>query len=100
WGGGARALAGPPALCAAGAAAAAPAGVKGRRGVKPTEFPVSSDEIRRDWRAVSESWTAAEPEVRAVVPEPVIPPPEPGAPGTPREDRVENLEDRYRAGAE
>src|SRR5262249_11149537 len=63
------------ALYAAGAAAAVTAAVKALRGVKPTEFPVSSDEIRRDWRAGAESWTAAAPPVPAPVPQPRSPPP-------------------------
>jgi hypothetical protein len=90
------------ALYAGGAAFAVSAAVKALRGVKPTEFPASRDELRRDWRAVSASWAAAEPEgdLRAAAPEVVIPPRPPDALGTLREDRMENLEDRYRAGAE
>ncbi|HEY2798495.1 MAG TPA: phage holin family protein [Thermoanaerobaculia bacterium] len=86
-------------LYAAGAGAAVAAAGKWLKGVKPTEFPASADELRRDWRAVSESWRA-ESEA-AAGPEVVVPPPRPpDALGTLREDRVENLEDRYRAGAE
>jgi hypothetical protein len=90
------------AVYAGGAAFAVMAAVKALRGVKPTDFPASTDELRRDWRAVSSSWAAAEPEaeIRAVAPDTVIAPRPPDALGTLREDRVENLEDRYRAGAE
>ena len=86
-------------LYAAGAGAAVAAAGKWLGRVKPMEFPASSDELRRDWRAVSESWS-----VNGEGPRPpagVVPPPRPpDSLGTLREDRPENLEDRYRAGAE
>jgi uncharacterized membrane protein YqjE len=85
-------------LYAAGTGAAVAAAGKWLRRVKPTDFPASSEELRRDWRAVSESWRAEDEAPR--VPEGLVPPRPPDALGTLREDRVEDLEDRYRAGAE
>ena len=86
-------------LYGAGAGAAVAAAGKWLGRVRPTEFPASAEELRRDWRAVSESWSADGDAPR--VPTGVAPPPRPpDALGTLREDRPENLEDRYRAGAE
>ena len=86
-------------LYGAGAGAAVVAAGKWLGRVRPTEFPASAEELRRDWRAVSESWSADGGAPR--VPTGVAPPPRPpDALGTLREDRPENLEDRYRAGAE
>lgn len=86
-------------LYTAGAGAAVAAAGKWLGRVRPTEFPASSEELRRDWRAVSESWSADGDGSRA--PTGVAPPPRPpDSLGTLREDRPENLEDRYRAGAE
>jgi uncharacterized membrane protein YqjE len=83
-------------LYAAGAGAAVVAAGKWLQRIKPMDFPASSEELRRDWRAVSESWRMED----EAPPEGVVPPRPPDALGTPREDRVENLEDRFRAGAE
>ena len=85
-------------LYAAGAGAAVAAAGKWLRRVKPMDFPASSEELRRDWRAVAESWRTEDGAPR--VPEGPVPPRPPDALGTLREDRVEDLEDRYRAGAE
>jgi hypothetical protein len=88
----------------AGAAFAVTAAIRSLRSIKPTEFPVSTEELRRDWNALSDSFSPAaetgpsetgSPEAALVVPSR---PPE--TPGVIREERVENLEDRYRAGAE
>jgi len=86
-------------LYTAGAGAAVAAASKWLQRVKPMEFPASSEELRRDWRAVSESWkTQGEPEPG---PAGVVPPRPPDGPsGAPGGERMENLEDRYRAGAE
>ena len=87
-------------LYTAGAGAAVAAASKWLRRVKPMEFPASSEELRRDWRAVTESWKADGEPAPAVAAGVAPPPHPPGGPGMPREERVENLEDRYRAGAE
>jgi hypothetical protein len=88
------------ALClyAAGAGAAVVAAGRWLQRVRPMDFPASSEELRRDWRAVSESWRTEDEAER--VPEDMVPPRPPDAPGTPREDRVANLEHRLPAGAE
>lgn len=86
------------ALFAAGAAGAAFAGVKAFTRVRPTEFPASTQELRRDWSALRASWSVGSEPFPDAGP---IPPSGPGA-GGPRgsEDSLEGLEDRYRAGAE
>ena len=86
-------------LYGVGTAAAVMIASNALRRVKPTEFPASAEELRRDWRTLRESWSAPTPpgESEAAPPEAPIP----GAPADRRTDgRVESLEERYRAGAE
>jgi uncharacterized membrane protein YqjE len=83
-------------LYAVGATAAVMAAMGALRRVKPAEFPASAEELGRDWRAIRESWSAAEKPEAAGVEAPVAP-----ARTVARGDeRVESLEERYRAGAE
>lgn len=83
-------------LYAAGAAVAVLAARKALGRVKLTEFPASSEELRRDWSALKESWSAPETPGEGETPSPGAP----GAKESGREDRAEDLEERYRAGAE
>jgi hypothetical protein len=88
-------------LFGAGAGAAVLAARRALTGLKPFEFPAASEELRRDWNAVRESW-APEASLSAETPSaasrPV--PAGPVAAGSPREETAESLEERYRAGAE
>lgn len=76
-------------LYGAGAAGAGWFGWKSLSRVRPLEFPAVSEELSRDWKAVSASLSEEE---------------EPAAPGAVRrsgtEEDVEDLEQRFRAGEE
>jgi uncharacterized membrane protein YqjE len=86
-------------LFAVGAAGAVLAALSALRRVKPTEFPTSVGELRRDWRSLRESWSAPAPPGESEVASPAAP--VPSAPEDRRsDDRLESLEERYRAGAE
>ena len=78
-------------LFAAVAAGAGVFGVKALSRVKPFDFPVTSEEIRKDWSAL---WSSANPQppAPAAAPEEPEPPPPPVL----RDD----LEERFRAGSE
>jgi putative superfamily III holin-X len=73
------------------AGAAAFAGVKTLARVKPTEFPMTRDELRKDWASIRAA-ACPEPEPPGDVLEP--------SPTSPKEPDSDDLEARFRAGAE
>ena len=74
-------------LYAAGAAAAGWFGWKALSRVRPLEFPAFTQELSRDWDAVSASLSEDEPEAAA-------------GRATAAQEAVEDLEERFRAGEE
>jgi uncharacterized membrane protein YqjE len=86
-------------LYAVGTAAAVMIALNALKRVKPAEFPASAEELRRDWRALRESWSAPTPPGESEAASPGAPVPAAAADRR-SDDRVESLEDRYRAGAE
>jgi hypothetical protein len=78
-------------LFAAVAAAAGVFGMKALSRVKPFDFPVTSEEVRKDWNAL---WSSAKPEP------PVPAETQPEAKLSPSQPLRDDLEERFRAGSE
>ncbi len=84
-------------LYAAGAAVGIALGVRALSRVRPFDFPAARLELARDWEALRASWSQGEAIAEDPRPAPVDDGP---VPPRARDGSPENLEERYRAGAE
>jgi uncharacterized membrane protein YqjE len=84
-------------LYAAGAAVGIALGVRALSRVRPFDFPAARLELSRDWEALRASWSQREAIAEDPGPNPVDDGP---IPPRGRDGSLENLEERYRAGAE